>query len=79
MEGAELVMSRPKMSIVFWVVIFAILAVVDVFFTPYFMNHAHGMMRMFGFAVSALIFWPIGMILFRIYQRVRVFLLTKGI
>lgn len=72
-------MAKHRFSILFWVVVTGVLAVVDVFYTPSLMNHAHGMMRWVGFTIGSAILIPIGILIARIVQKVRLYLFTKGL
>lgn len=70
-------MARRRLSVAFWIVVTAILLAVDVFYTPTLMNHAHGMLRWLGFVIGGVTVLPIGILVARIVQRVRVLFFTK--
>lgn len=68
---------HPHVSIAAWVLLLVLADVADLFLTPALMNHTHGSGRTVLFALSILPAWPLSMLGFRIYQKVRSYLFVK--
>jgi hypothetical protein len=70
---------RPKLSAAFWLVLFLIFAGMDLFVTPAWMNHYHGIWRWMGLLIGGFTILPTVMVIVHTYQYINHLIFMRSI